>query len=337
MTTQSEPDNQGNLDGDGLTAAQAQPVMDIVEGTDPVTEPDPPSRFALGHPYHPYDEAPCQPWPLDPTCMPPEWRDMSGWPPELERAHLIASEFMWRLTAGRFGWCCETIRPCRKGCPSWVTMDMPAGMYAGPYGAWGGPFTPLLIGGKMFNISCSCSGDSCQCGNLCELKLPGPVLEVQEVKIDGQALPISEFSVINRDTLIRQGNQAGECWPWCQRLDLPDTEEGTWSITYLRGRDVPPMGRRAVTALMVEMWKDCGNGGTRCGDLPRNLTQIAREGVTLTKDVRQSLIDAGIPDIPAVYQWVQLVNPYNARGPSGVFSPDLPSHREVTWRGGWVG
>jgi hypothetical protein len=60
-------------------------------------------------------EGPC-PWPLDTACCPGWPEDPEEWDDQHVLAVEIATDILWRLTAGRFGLCPELIRPCRRAC-----------------------------------------------------------------------------------------------------------------------------------------------------------------------------------------------------------------------------
>lgn len=63
------------------------------------------------------DQPGCEPWPLDTTCLTGWDDDPSGWTPEQKRAAELAGEIMNRLTAGFYGICVETVRPCDDSSP----------------------------------------------------------------------------------------------------------------------------------------------------------------------------------------------------------------------------
>src|SRR5579875_1732819 len=78
----------------------------------------------------------CQPdWPLDTSCLPGWDPDPQKWTPEQQRGARLAGEMMWRLTAGRFGFCDELVRPASRGCYEYWH-------YQG-----GGALRPVLEGG----------------------------------------------------------------------------------------------------------------------------------------------------------------------------------------------
>jgi hypothetical protein len=262
-------------------------------------------------------DEPCSSWPLDPNCLPDGWpADHSEMSPDQQAAHDAASELLWRLTAGRYGECSELVRPCRMDCAT------PPPAYD-RYPPAGGPaFTPTVWAGRWVNIVCGCVGP-CGCGGqVFEVSLPGPIIQVDAVKVDGELLSAAAYRVDDGKRLIRVD---GEPWPACQRLDLADSEQGTWSVAYSRGRAVPAGGRRAAAALTVEIWKACS--GDKSCRLPQRVQQIVREGVTMTLLDPLEYLDKARTGLVDVDLWLAAVNPHGQRSPSSVWSPDMQRMR----------
>lgn len=260
----------------------------------------------------------CCPWPIDPTCCdvpgpdaPAADRDRFG------RALAIASERLGKLTAGAYGLCEEVIRPCNEPCgatsPDWVDRWPLTSPYAG------GILDPYVWEGTMRNRACGCV-DDCECASVCKLRLPGPVAEIVEIKIDGQVVDPATYFVNGVGELVRR---SPDCWPDCQHMDRPDTEDGTFSVRYLRGRDpgLDPDAVRAVTALTCELFKAmCGR---KCR-LPGRVRSITREGVTYEVLTDWKDRSTGLEEVDS---WLQTVNPFNRVSPPTVTTPDLARPR----------
>ncbi|MFB7906668.1 hypothetical protein ACFC1T_09595 [Kitasatospora sp. NPDC056076] len=254
-------------------------------------------------------------WPADPSC----------WTPQHQVAAEQASDILRALTGGRFGLCHRYVRPCRRAC---------AGAYAGPYGSpYGyngiGPYgtgsvvSPLnLGGGEWVNMVCGngCATD-CGCSPLCEVELPSPVAQILEVKIDGKVVVPSSYRVDDNRFLVRT---EGECWPWCQEMAKADTEVGTFSVRYLIGRAIPPLGVTAHSVLANELFKKCS--GQKCR-LPGPVQQITREGITYDMLDPRGWLDMGLTGVDEVDRWLKIVNPRALRTAPGVWSPDFPHTR----------
>ncbi|MFR9675846.1 hypothetical protein [Streptomyces sp. TR02-1] len=267
------------------------------------------------------EEWPCEPWPIKPSCCRGWPEDPEEWTSDHVLAVQIASEAMWRLTAGRYGLCRETVRPCRKQCRTGIPLA-PVDV------AW---MTPVMRGGSITNVpgGCGCDDGPCGCGPICEVAMPGPVHQVEEILVDGQPLPPDAWMVQEKRYLIRTD---GACWPECQQLDRPDSDPGTWSVRYLRGRPIPPGGVRAVSVLACEYYKQCAQNGKGC-KLPQRVTSVEREGLTYTLTDPMEFLDRGRVGLAEVDQWLSQVNPHGHWSPMSVWSPDLPQHR--TTGAGW--
>lgn len=134
----------------------------------------------------------------------------------------------------------------------------------------------------------------CLCGR-CVLYLPAPAGEVSEVLVNGVA--VTDWTQ-RGDRLIRT-----TFWP----RDV--------TVTYMRGRPVPPGGERAVRQLATELVKAwCPSGN--CAP-PANATQVTRLGVSVSLDPTRSGQSVGLPWVDA---WIAAAN--RVAQPAGVWSPD---------------
>lgn len=305
----------------------------------------------------PLNNGPCRTWPIDPTCTCFDRKDLSDgppWPEDLERCIEIATEYLWRKTAGRYGLCWELVRPCPAPGPEAAPRGGVA--WPDPHGSapasrgWSvggglGPFHHSAVGrgpsttneepgGGWFGL-CGCGG-SCNCGPAPELQLPGPVWQdlsrdyphgrsyTIDVFMDGHRVPDELFRVLDGGHIV----SVGWAWPWTQDLSRPAIPEpettpadldGTWGIRYWRGLPVPAAGVLAISTLACELWKSC-TGDDTCR-LPRGVQSINREGVSYT------LVDQDpnlLANLPNVQGWVDSVNPKHLTEQAYVWSPDLP-------------
>jgi hypothetical protein len=258
----------------------------------------------------------CEPWPLVPTCLPAGWSvNPEVWTPEQRTAVRIATSMLRRATAGVYGLCVTTLRPCRtrKCSDRYPYMGVPLSS---------SPWTPVLHDGKLYNITCGCADAStCGCGPICEVPLDGPVYDVLSVKVDGVPVDNTTYWVDDYNKLVRR--KGSPCWPECQDLELPDTEPGTFSVTYRRGALPDADGELALTLLAVEVAKLC-SGDKSCA-LPRGTTRVSREGIDIEIE-----IPAGKTGIRLVDNWIDTVNPFSAWAPMRVYSPDTVRGRTRT-------
>lgn len=250
---------------------------------------------------------PCEPWtPI--MCM--------NWPTGSEAVTGYAIESatfaLWSASAGMYGLCTRTIRPCRRDCNdafgSWWQWT--------PSGAW--PVQPMLYRGNWYNVVCGSCGDSCSCTGIQETILPGPVASVVAVRLDGVTLAAT--GVYRLDNFDRLTRIDGGVWPTCQDMNAADTEVNTWAVDVQFGIPVPVLGQQAVGELAVEIAKACL--GQECR-LPQNATQIVRQGITLTienpNDFVERLYFCGL--------FINAVNPNRQTDQPVVYDLDGPSPR----------
>lgn len=268
-------------------------------------------------------------WPVDTSCV----GDWDAWevepdpgadPPvagvplysaeDKARAVALAGQTLRLLTGFRVGGCPVTVRPCQAGYreQTWRTYPVT--------GAGSTPWYPVSLGGTWLNIGCGHVG-GCGCTGLREVRLYGPATRITEVKVDGVVLPPTDYRLDRGGRLVRLG---GESWPLTQDLSLPDTEPGTWSVTYTAGAEVDGLGAYVAGILAGEYVRACTDGECR---LPTGVQTIARQGVTMT--LGTGAFPDGRTGIREVDAYIERWNPNRLRGPSQVYSPDLHRPRRV--------
>lgn len=251
-------------------------------------------------------------WTLDTGCD-PAW---DSYTPEAQaRATELAAFALDALTGRQFGQCPITVRPCGPTCQlqaNYVTYPVgsPSANVPGPW------MIPFIANGVWSN--CACSG-GCDCAPACRVDLLIPVAEVTEVKVNGLVLDPSAYSLIGR-WLTRTDD--GECWPACQDPSVPDTEDGTFAVTFRPGRMLPAAGQIAAGMLASEFAKACA-GGT-CA-LPAQIASLSRQGVDVEFVDPTEVLTAGRTGIREVDLFIQSVNPAGLTRRSRVMSPDMPS------------
>ena len=224
----------------------------------------------------------------------------------------MAADYLWNWTLKTFGVCSGTIRPCRSSLGRWGSA----------FWGHGRGLHPELVAGEWLNLGCGVCRDTCSCGVPTSLRLPGPIVSMSQVFVDGAVLPATSYRVDNESLLVRTD---GAMWPWCQNLALPTTEPGTWSITYDYGREVPIGGQIAAGVLACELAKAACRDAS-CA-LPQRVQTITRQGVTLAMLDPFDGIEAGRTGIWLIDSWVaSIVKPIR---PGRVYSPDVPRPK---WR-----
>lgn len=236
----------------------------------------------------------------------------------------MARDMLNAWTRDVFGICDEEVRPCRTGCD----QGIPSTFWG--RSPWTGtspnvPQQAYIPGYWTGALGCGCGHDYCSCSTVEQIKLPGPIVSVTEVLIDGTLFDPQHYRVDNGLWLVRLD---GRSWPVCQDMAAPTTEEGTWQVAYKRGVPVPAGGRVAAGVLAKELEKAACNDPS-C-QLPRRIQNITRQGITVTLQDDFSDLERGGTGIWLVDSWVQsIVAP--KRGGS-VRSPDVrPKVRRTTW------
>lgn len=229
-----------------------------------------------------------------------EWPVAEGLLPtvetEEERARLAealdaAVATLWALTGRRYAVRRVVARPCPRVQDTYDTYSTGAGVLT----------TPVLVGGRWRNVACN--GGSCQSDGPGSVLLPGPVVRVEEVTVGSDVIDSSSYS-LEGDRLRR--TNGGE-WP-SQDLARPLGEEGTWSVTYLRGEDPPPGASSSVAALASEYYNAVAR--PEACRLPKNWQSVSRQGVQIQRISPRDLAEMGMTGLPEVDLWVRSVNPH---------------------------
>lgn len=250
--------------------------------------------------------APCA-WTIDTTCC-PDW-DAAD-PVMRDRATQWATYTLWALTGRQFGACQVTVRPCGSNCRyygGWMTYPVTAD-------GIGTIWAPFIRDGSWFN--CGCLG-SCSCEPRCSVYLPGPVASIVQVVVDGIVIDPSMYRVDNRTRLVGLN---GQCWPDCQNMSLENPAEGTFEVTYTRGRPLPVAGQIAAGELACEFLKACQ--GAACA-LPANISSLTRQGVQIEMVDPTDELTSGLTGVRNVDLWIRAVNPRGLQRRPRVLSPDI--------------
>lgn len=244
-----------------------------------------------------------------------------------EAALSIATTIMWAATGRAYGPCELTVRPCQsreradtyRAYPVWWT------------GSNGAVAFPFLDRGVWYN-ACGC-GAGCCCRPRCEIVLDGPVTSIVEVVIDGTEVPANEYRVDVTGGAYHLVKTSDGCWPTCQDFNVGGEDEGAFSVTYTRGRPVPPSALYATAILACTLGKQLAGGD--CG-LPPRVTSLTRQGVT-ADFVAESvdMIDVFTTGIQPVDMVIRALNPGRRTRPPAIFSPDTPTRGDrITIIGG---
>lgn len=217
-------------------------------------------------------------WEPDPACLGSAWDSLE--PEVQERALMLATSSLQMLTYYRVGTCPITIRPCSTVRPCSCAWNP----HVGTDGLWRN----------------DCDHDTA-CKPLSEVDIPGPVGYIDSLLIDGVAVDLTDgnWRLDNGHLLVWQGDGPSPI-PETQDLNKPDSQAGTWSITYSQSFPVLADGRLAVAYLAVEFSKACQPKG-KCS-LPRGVTSVVRNGVSFS--IEAGLFPNGLTGIEIVDAYI---------------------------------
>lgn len=269
---------------------------------------------------------PCRTWPVAPGCSAlPE--DPAAWDDDHRNAVATATGLLWAATAGVFGLCRDTVRPCSPQQPLPPFRYPPAR-----------PRPPVIP--RAYADPATCEA---WCGCNCEggLQLPGPVYAppldtrfAPQVWLDGELF--TEWKLLSGDRLLRTDDHGWPRWQDLRRpLRPPDGGEladsaATFGVVYWRGLPVPAGGRRSVAMLADEILKACA-GDEACKLPSRLIARIERQGVTYQLVDPRDFLDQGRFGITEIDVWVASVNPHQLKARPQVYSPDaIEWHTEPT-------
>jgi hypothetical protein len=227
----------------------------------------------------------------------------------------FATYVVWALSGRRFGLCSTTVRPCTRKCIDQMALT--------GWLEWTWPFPSVPVRdsvGRWINLSCGCR-TSCTCLGTAEFQIPrGPVASIDRIKVDGVVLTGGiDYRLDNHRRLVRLG---GEQWPLTQNLLADDSQPGTWSIAWTYGRRPPTAGVKAVQSMACELAKACVGGPC---SLPRRVTNITRQGTSLTLLDPMDFIDKGRTGITEVDLFLVAANPDKLKTRARIYRADAPS------------
>ncbi len=197
----------------------------------------------------------------------------------------------------------DVVRPCS---PLRSLGRDPGASYGWAYGGGG-------LGGGW----CGCASPSiCGCDTPGMVVLPGtPVLSVERVTLDGEALPADAYRVTDQYLVRTDGGR----WPCCQDWTVDGDQPGAFEVRYTWGADPPPAGQYAAAVLACELHRaNLGDAGCR---LPKRVTTVTRQGVTIAMLDPQALFPNGMTGIPEVDLWLSSIRYAQVHRPSTVVVP----------------
>lgn len=267
---------------------------------------------------------PCAAWvnAADISNYRPAVSDTISAPDVLELAAGAASDLLYVLSGRQFtGPCTATIRPTARP----ITMGL---------SEWAVYFESLTGGG--FNSSWGRSGTG-EAGQWYrhppQIDLGVYPLNSVTVKIDGVTIPSTEYRIDDYRLLTRVRPTVNSTptehwgWPTVQDFTLPDTEQGTFSVTANYGMTPPKMGVMACATMAAELALAMSGEPNQ---LPERVTNLVRQGVSITMLDPMTFLKEGKTGIYQVDLFLQAYNPTQKQRRPRVFSPDLGYSRRPT-------
>jgi hypothetical protein len=257
-------------------------------------------------------------WSINPAELCPDWA--TAYTEAQRNAALdVAVTVMWAATGRRYGPCRVALRPCQS--QWWVDQYRAFPVWwSGP--GYAGPF-PFLFNGEWFN-SCGCGGWCC-CRARCEIVLPGPVDEIEEVLVNGTVLDASEYRLDVSEGQYRLVKLSSGCWPTCQDFNANVDSPNTFQIIFTRGKPVPDSVITATEMLACELVKQMV--GAACA-LPPRMQSLTRQGVSAEFIVSQIDVDTFQTGVQIVDMVIRAQNPSRRTRPPLVLSPDAAGARD---------
>lgn len=201
---------------------------------------------------------------------------------------------------------------------SGILFDLSGQQWPGPQVDVVRPCTPLVslgyTGGASYGIAygpgplvgswCGCATPSvCGCASASTVALPGyPATSVEEVWVDGTELAPEQYQLLGQ-LLVRTD---GDRWPCCQDLAVAGDQPGAWQVAYTWGAEPPLAGQYAAAALACELWRATSPDPDTVGAcrLPKRVTSVTRQGVTLAMLDPMSMFPDGMTGLPEVDLWL---------------------------------
>lgn len=225
---------------------------------------------------------------------------------DLDEACWIASDILFLLSGSQWpGTCTDKVRPQAR----YRAYDRAAW-----WQTWQS-FTSMPVPYSRYGW-CSCNrGKDFGCSTIPEIELPHGPVDVDSVVVteDGVVLDDADYTILDRRWLARTD---GNGWRCCQRTELPDTEIGTWSVSYSFGA-LPDAGGTWAAAALGFQWALSIRRDDAC-KLPRRVQTITRAGTTIALIDPMTLFGDGLTGLTEVDLWLVSKIVGNKRRPATI-------------------
>ena len=232
----------------------------------------------------------------------------------IDRAVRSASWVLFMLTGRQWpGVCTDVVRPCRRQL-SLLNPSMTRGWATSWDESWG---------------TCACHAHTergeCGCDNDDQVALgAAPIVDVLEVRIDGEVIPESDYRIDDERWLVRLTEEG---WPCCQNMRLnpddgPADATPTFQVRFTYGVGPPQAGQDAATTLALELAKAEGTDDDGECRLPQRVQTLVREGVTMTLLDPFAFFADGRTGLYDVDLFIKTANPHGISRRAAVLNPD---------------
>lgn len=229
----------------------------------------------------------------------PEGRpELPGGDEEWDTLALLATQVLFALSGRRWaGSTTRTVDVVAVGGTRWAELSSRADWWWD--GSWGAHAT--VADGEVYNHDC--------CARPGAVRLPhAPVRRIESVTIGSTVRDPATYRIADGRWLV---DTSGRGWPTC---------DPGMTVAYTAGDDPPAVAVDLAAQLTVQL------GYARVGDarcrLPRNVTAVARQGITQSFVPATQIIAAGRTGLDEVDLWLGTVNPANRRHRPSSWSPD---------------
>lgn len=253
---------------------------------------------------------------MAPTVGPCDWTadhtghsvdDLAEWlalPPNIQAlADTLACFVMWAATGRRFDACELTVRPI-LACTHESMMDLIATGDGRTY-----------MGSQEW-IEYPAYGPCCLRVDPRVAVLEPPVNTVTQVLVDGVVVAPASYRVDEDTRLVRID---GDLWPVWQDLATSNTATGAFTVTYTIGLPVPTLLKQMAGTLALEIGRAL-SGSSACR-LPSRVTELVRQGVTVSLTDPTWMLEHGFTGIPEVDLAIRMYNPNGLMAPPTAWIP----------------
>lgn len=220
----------------------------------------------------------------------------------IDRAIGMVSQVLYEMTGRRWpGLQSDVVRPA-----------YPLARCGGRYGRG-----PLYGRGRQCG-ECGCYDDHRL------IQLPGrPVRAITEVRVADEIVAPSAYAVVDGSWLVRRD---GQPWPYLVDITADVAGPGQLVVDYTWGADPPPAWADAAGILACELatgWNPDTAGSCR---LPKRVTQISRDGVTMAILDPLTLFAGGLTGLPEVDMMLGALRAGAKRSSAVYVAEDLMAH-----------